>query len=123
MTIRERKLLFILAILLFVVISPIIILYALGYDFDFFKNKIVPTGGLYLNITPKGVKIFIDGKLEKENSPYALGSGIFIKDMPEKTYNLEIKKDEYYDWKKEITVKSSLVTEFKYVLLIKKNRN
>lgn len=121
MTIRERKMLFILAILLFIIISPIIILYALGYNFDFFKNKVVPTGGLYLNIMPKGVKIFIDGKLEKENSPYSLGSGIFIKDMPEKTYNLEIKKNDYFDWKKEIAVKSSLVTEFKYVLLIKKN--
>lgn len=121
MTIRERKLLFILAILLFIVISPVIILYALGYDFDFFTNKVIPTGGLYLNITPKGVKIFIDGKLEKENSPYTLGSGIFIKDKMEKIYNLEIKKDNYYDWKKEAVVKSSLVTEFKYVLLIKKN--
>lgn len=121
MTIRERKMLFILAVLLFIVISPIIILYSLGYDFDFFKNKVIPTGGLYLNIMPKGVKIFIDGKLEKENSPYALGSGIFIKDLPEKSYTLEIKKDDYYDWKKEIAVKSSLVTEFKHVLLAKKN--
>ena len=122
MTIKTRKLLLISSILAFLIITPFIIFYALGFNFDFKKKEIVTTGGLYLKVTPKEVKVFINNELKAENSLYTFGNDLFIKNLPETEnfHNLEVRKDGYYTWKKEIAIKSSLVTEFKSILLLKK---
>ncbi|MBI3631671.1 MAG: hypothetical protein HY219_02295, partial [Candidatus Staskawiczbacteria bacterium] len=125
MTTQTRKFLLIASILTFLIITPFILFYTLGFNFDFRKKEIVPTGGLYLKVTPKEVKVFINDELKAENSPYTLGNDLFIKNLPEteRFHSLEIRKDGYHLWKKEIAIKSSLVTEFKSILLLKKKPN
>ncbi len=118
MSLFKRRVLLIIAIFIFVISAPLIIIYTLGYKFNPISNDVTPTGGVYFKIIPKGVKIFFDGELKKENTLYTLGSGLFIKDLPEKKYQVEIQKQGYHSWRKEISVRSSLVTEFKHVLLL-----
>jgi len=121
MTLLQRRVLLGISILLFLALAPLIILYSLGYSFDFAKSKIVPTGGIYVKAFPKGVKVYLDNALVKENSSYSVGTGILIKDLPENDYEIRIEKEGYYSWHKEVPVKSGFVTEFKYVLLPEKN--
>lgn len=73
-----------------------------GYKIDFIKKSLVPNGILVANSDPKGADVLIDGKLKT-----ATNNSISL--IP-KQYDIEIKKDGYFPWKKEMVVEKELVT-------------
>lgn len=111
MTKKLRSIIFWLTVGLFFLISPIAILYALDYSYDWQTKKLVQNGAFYLKSVPKNAKIFINGK-SKKTTPR------LIKKLLPRDYAIEIKKEGYQAWKKTLRIESGLVTENKYVLLI-----
>ncbi len=121
MTKRTRTILFLICLFLFLLIAPSIIFYSQGYRFDFDSKKITQTGGLFLKIEPKQVEIYLNGKLEKKTD-FFFGSALIENLLPRK-YKIEIKKEGYEPWEKNLEVKEKEVIEVKNIVLIPKNPN
>lgn len=116
---RARIILLTVFIALFFILAPQIILYSLGYRFDFEEKKFVNTGGLYLKIQPQKAEIFIDVKFAGKTG--ILSNSILIQNLLPKKHEILIKKEGYHPWKKTLEIKEKEVTKAENIILIKKN--
>jgi len=125
MTKKTRTIIFFIFVFLFALMVPTVILYSQGYRFDFDPpaggKRIVQTGGLYLKVAPRNAQVYVNGKLKDTTSIFTNSS--FIENLLPKTYDVEIKKDGYWSWQKNLTVKERQVTEAKNIVLIPQNVN
>lgn len=121
MTKKKRKILFLIFLFLFLLVAPLAILYSQGYRFDFENRKLTQTGGLFLMAVPKGVEIYIDNKLVKKTS-FFFGSALIENLLPKK-HKIEVKKEGYLSWQKNLEIKEKEVTEVKNLVLFPKNLN
>lgn len=119
MTKKSRTILFYSLIVLFLLIAPASILYSQGYRFDFGTMKVVKTGAIFLNISPGQAEVYIDGKIAGKTS-FFTGSSLMIKLSP-KTYKVQIEKEGYFTWEKNLQVKEQEVTEAKSIILFPEN--
>jgi len=80
-------------------------LYARGFRFDLNDDKITlgPTGILVANSDPAAAQVFIDGELETATDNTL--------SLSPKTYYVEIKKEGYLTWAKNITIEKETVTQ------------
>lgn len=114
MTFLTRRLIFYGLLLIFLIITPIVILYARGYVFDFEKSQFVKTGVLILKSAPKQADVFVNGKLFGQTP-------ITIKHLLPKTYAVKISKNGYSQWEKQLEIKAGLLTEAQSVILLQSN--
>ncbi|MBX4187734.1 MAG: PEGA domain-containing protein [Candidatus Doudnabacteria bacterium] len=104
MTLRNRFLLIAIGVLFFILTTPIITLYALGYKFDLHSRQILKTGSLVLKSEPHNANVYINDKLQssKTNST--------IRFLLPGDFNIKIAKEGYQSWTKRLNIRSSLVT-------------
>ena len=121
MTKKTRFFIFGIFVIIFLIITPIIILYSLGWRFSFKDRKMLKTGVLYFKILPKNAQIYLNGNLKKKTDLF-FGSAL-IENLSSKQYEIEIKKDGFYSWKKNLAVEENKATELKNILLIPQNPN
>jgi WD40 repeat protein len=119
MTKRTRTILFIISLILFFLVAPAVVFYSQGYRIDFQTKKITQTGGLFLKVWPKQVKIYLNGKLKKKTD-FFFGSTLIENLLPKK-YRVRVEKEGYFGWEKEVEIKEKGVEEFKDIFLIPKN--
>ncbi|MBI2626160.1 MAG: hypothetical protein HYW69_01030 [Candidatus Nealsonbacteria bacterium] len=119
MTKRSRTILFIISVLLFLSATPSVIFYSQGYRVDFETKKIVKTGGLSFRVLPGKAQVYLNGQLEKSTS--MLTNSVFIENLLPKTYEIEIKKEGYHPWKKNLEVKEAMVAEAENITLFPQN--
>lgn len=119
MTKRVRTILFIISVFLFLLATPSVIFYSQGYRVDFEAKKIVKTGGLSFRVFPGRAQVYLNGKLEKSTS--IITNAVFIENLLPKTYEIEIKKEGYYPWKKNLEVKEAMVNEAQNITLFPQN--
>ena len=119
MTKKDRTILFLTLCLLFVLIAPSLILYSLGYAFDLEKKKIVQTGAIFVSTEPGEVSVIMSGKEKGETG--IIFKKLFKKNILPKTYTIELKKDGYHSWKKNLEIKEKLTTEIRNVFLLEEN--
>lgn len=115
---RQRTLLFLFLLGLFVALAPALSLYSEGYRIDFQGRRIVQTGAFYFKVTPTRVDILVDENLIKRTD-FFFGSTLTKNFFPG-SYFLEITKEGYHSWQKILEVKAKQVTEAKDILLFKK---
>lgn len=96
-----RLLLRLLLFLLFAGVFVAIVAYARGYRLDFTQQSLTSTGIIAASSSPKAAKIFVNGELKG-----ATDTNIT---MPPGKYTVEIKKDGYIPWKKDLSLKGELV--------------
>jgi hypothetical protein len=101
--------------------APSLIFYSQGYRFDFETKRIVQTGGLYLKAAPRGAQVYINGILKDETSVF--GSSSLIKNLIPKTYSIEVRKQGYHSWQKNLPVLEKQVTEAKNIILFPEEVN
>lgn len=104
MTRRFRRFLFYGLVVIFVLITPSVVLYAVGYSFDFQKWRVVAAGGIYLKSTPSGARISLEGK-------DAGSTARLIPRLLPRNYDIVVSKEGYYPWQKNLEVKPQLVSE------------
>jgi WD40 repeat protein len=114
MSLRVRRIIYLIFILIFVVITPLIILYTAGYRYNFKKNKIQKTGILILKSNPKDASIYLNNQIQKEKTPARIANL-----LPE-DYSVRLEKENFYPWQKKLTVKSKLTTFAEDIILFKK---
>lgn len=110
-----RTTIFFLLFALFVITAPAIIAYSQGYRIDFENKELVKTGGLFLEPRPAPVELFINGQFEKKSN--FVFQNIFIGNLLPRTYLVEIKKEDYFTWRKALAIEEKLVTEIKNLML------
>ena len=94
---RKRALLFASLFVGVGVIAFLIIRLAQGYKPDLSTGTLRPTGLLVATSDPDAAQLFVDGKLKSAtNTTLSLA--------PDK-YEVEIKKDGFFPWKKTLTLK------------------
>ncbi len=100
--------------MLFIIITPILILYATGYRLtDTFS--LGQTGGLYISTNQSGVQIYVNNKFIKETGIFQ--KNIFIQNLKPGTFVIETRKEGFISWKKELKVYSETVAEARTFML------
>lgn len=113
---RRRNILLIFLIAIFLIVAPFLILYSQGYRIDFENRKLTQTGALFFKIEPGRSEILISKNRLKKTS-FLFQSALVENLVPDK-YSVEITKEGYYSWEKELEVKAKTVTESKGIILI-----
>jgi len=116
MTHRIRSILFLLFAVFFVIAAPSVVFYSLGWRVDFVNRRIIKTGAMYFKVWPKSADIYLNGKLKKKTD-FFFGSALVENLIPRK-YSVEVKKDGYQTWKKDLEVQENIATEEKNIILV-----
>ncbi len=116
---KTKGFIFISLAVLFFTFSPLAIFYALGWRFDWKTKNIFEPGVLYFKISPKNSQIYLNSQFKKKTD-FFFGSAI-IENLPPKTYEVQIKKEGFHEWKKNLEIGKRQVTELKNVVLIPKD--
>lgn len=99
-----RRLAIFVGILMALVLGTLIVIQlARGYRLDFATRTLLPTGILVATSTPDGAQVLVDGNLAG-----ATNSTI---NFPPGEYLVEIKKDGYLPWQKNLIIEKELVTQ------------
>lgn len=114
MTRLTRRVIFYGLVAIFVLITPPIIFYAMGYSFDWQTASLVQTGGFYLKSLPADSTILIDGK-NKKTAPR------LISRLVPKTYSVALVKNGFSVWQKNLTIEPRLVVEARNIILFPEN--
>lgn len=105
-----RRLIFYGFCLLFMIITPCILLYAQGYSFDWQKKTLIQTGALYIKSQPQNAIVSVDDEIVKKTP-------CLIKHLKPNQYEVTVKLNGYYPWQKTLKVDSNLVTEAREIFL------
>ena len=97
---KNRLILLAFCIVLFLLVAPLILLYSQGYRFDFDKNKVVKTGGIFINISNTSAEIYINEKFVKKTGFFA--NTALIENLLPKKYNIEVKKAGFQNMAKKL---------------------
>ena len=118
---KKRSRLYIIVILsfLFLIAAPLSIFYSLGWRIDLKNRKLIQVGFLFVKAWPKSAEIYLNGESAKKTD-FFFGSAL-VEDLSPGTYAIEIKKEGFQDWKKNLEVKKRQVTEIKDIILVTKN--
>ena len=125
MTLKTRKILFLICLLIFIAGVPILVGYALGYRYNLKDNRLIKTGAFLIKIQPSETNIYLDGLLQ-DNKMMITPKGlidkfIIITGLEPKNYLLEIKLENYHSWKKNLKIKEGLITKVNDIVLLPKN--
>jgi hypothetical protein len=107
--------LWLLLVFLFFILTPSVILYSQGYRIDWKLKRIVQTGALYFKIIPTRTNVLVDGKLQK-TTDFFFGSVLLSNLFPGSHY-IQISKEGYQPWAKQLEVQERQVTDAKNVIL------
>ncbi len=118
MNLRKRKIYFLGAVAIFIIATPLLILYSTGFRFDFKTFSFAKTGGIFISSDPKGVDIYINGELAEKTSTNIFSQGGLVSGLKANKYTVVIKKNNYRDWGKKLTVNENLVTEARNIFLV-----
>ena len=110
-----RKIIFYIFALIYLVVCPIIILYAFGYIMKpNISEPMLETGTVYLSSTPPGASIYIDKELSPNTTP-----ALFEKLIPKK-YKIALFLEKHNVWTDTLTIKSMEAITLDKIILIPK---
>ncbi len=115
MTKATKRTFFYSAVAVFLLLSYIIVLYALGYKYSFSEGKFLRTGAISMKANT-GANIYLDNKLDGSTSFF--NNSYSINGLLPKNYKLKVEKENYFTWSKTVTVEEGLVTDFPSIFLI-----
>lgn len=106
-----RMISFYFSVALFFLLLPIVLSYSLGYHIDFHALKIYRTGIIYVKSQPSGAAIYINSKLLSDVTPAR------IEELKPGLYRLEVRRDSFYPWQKDLVVRPNMVTKVDDIVL------
>ncbi|MDP2586477.1 MAG: PEGA domain-containing protein [Candidatus Komeilibacteria bacterium] len=112
MNLRTRRFLVLGLALIFLVLSPLLILYGLGYKYNWQKNRLEKTGVFFIKSFPKDADVFLNGDRHKKTTPSQ------ITRLLPKIYEVKISKEGFLPWIKNLAIQSQTATFIEDVSLI-----
>ena len=127
MTLLYRRILYIVFVLLFFIITPAILFYAAGYNFDFKNSAIERTGILIIKTDPRGAQVHLGDK-RKYNWLYTLFYGdkplltpLKLHNLLPDDYDITVTKDGYFGYHKKIILYPGQTVVLDTVTLLKQS--
>jgi hypothetical protein len=99
--------------LLFVVATPIVTLYSLGYKLDLKTKKFLRTGTIFIKTLPDGAQISMDDSKLNKTTP-----GV-VTELPPRVYDIVLEKEGFYPYQILEEVRPSVVSKIDAVLVPK----
>lgn len=112
---KTRRKLFLLLVLAFAAISPLLITYSLGYRINFSHGSLEKTGGIFIKSKTPRLSLFLNGVFTKETS--LLSGGALLTKIKPDSYLLRLEKKGYQPWSKTVKVEEGTITELRGLLL------
>ncbi len=125
MTLKTRRILSFIFILIFLAITPAVILYAAGYKLGRNGFSIQRTGMFIIDSRPKGAKIFIGGRVQTTfysslfNADNFITTPAKIKNILPGEYDVSLELSGYWSWRKKLTVSPGASTFAEDIYLFK----
>ena len=116
---KNRLIMVIICTVLFLIITPCIVLYSLGYRVDLVNGKVIETGGIYVRVVPYGANITINSGVKNKTGFFS--NSVFVQNLLPKKHSVLIEKEGYHGYQKELLVKEREVTKLENVILFKNN--
>jgi len=116
---KTRLIILFVCVSCFLVSTPVLVAYSIGYRFDFEKMKITLTGGIYVRTFPAPEQVVIDSKIIEK--PGIFSNATFTQSLLPTQHTVLAQKTGYYDYFKTIPVEEKEVTKLENILLIKKD--
>ncbi|MDO8668770.1 MAG: PEGA domain-containing protein [Candidatus Buchananbacteria bacterium] len=111
-----RRLIYLFFITIFLIVTPLIILYTQGYRYNFKRGKVQKTGILIVSSIPKKADIYLNGKIiENDQTPTR------IEKLLPADYEIKLSKEGYHDWTKKLQISENSTTFAEDVILWKNN--
>lgn len=104
MKLRNRLLLVLFGVLIFLVATPILVLFTQGYEIDWANHKLVKTGTLVVKTLPTKAIVLVDNIEASGTTPEN------VRFLLPGAYNVRIEKDGYQSWTKRLTIRPQLAT-------------
>ena len=116
MGLKTRKLLFLFFVLAFLVITPLVSLYAAGYKISLSGKILQKTGMLIIDSNPDEATILIDNKVQQNflnkirskfsasNEKNIIKTPAKIKSLIPGEYTVKLVKDGYWSWEKKLQI-------------------
>ncbi len=122
MTLKKRRFIFYIFVLLFIIAGLAAVFYSDGWrvNTENYSIKIQRTGAVYIQTDPKGISIKI-GKNIFDDKSGLLQKGTLVSELLPGNYKVEIQKNNYLAFVKNIAVESGLVSEISKIVLIPRN--
>jgi len=111
MNIIWRRITYTLFFTIFFIVSPLLILYSLGYRYNFSTNNIEKNGAFYIKSYPKNANIYIDDEKNRKKTPNQ------IVNISPNDYKLRIEKEDYIPWEKNLEIKKGETTFVENIIL------
>jgi len=97
----------------FLSVTPLVVLFSLGYKFNWDTKKFLKTGAITIETFPKDAAIILDNERMDRVTP------AIFREVAPRTYPLILEKEGFYPYKKIIEVNPSSITKVDVVLLPK----
>ncbi|MBI3251447.1 MAG: PEGA domain-containing protein [Candidatus Andersenbacteria bacterium] len=109
-----RVALLFVSLLLFFVITPFVVLYAIGYRLSSGQARAVPVGVLLLETLPRRADVYIENSFIGR-TPRA------IPNIPPGSVKVSLRKDGFLPWEKHVPIIATKTSEFRHVRLFPQN--
>jgi len=109
-----RRIVYLIFVSAFFIVTPLILMYTQGYRYNFAKSRVQKTGILIISSLPKKAEIYLNGKLLKNQSTPAR-----IEKLLPADYEIKLTKDGYHPWQKKLPVNENATTFAEDVILWK----
>lgn len=114
MGIWHRRIYFILAVITFLVVAPVIVMYASGLRFNPVSRSVERVGALTVDSQPNGATVSLNGQPTKNQTPASFNT------MVPDTYTVVVSKAGFYPWNRTVKVKSKEAVRLGMITLAKK---
>jgi hypothetical protein len=115
-----RRVFFWVFAILFLLTTPVAILYSQGYRFNQYQGIFIHSGSITVKSTPSSPSIYLNGELQPSGRLDIINNSTTLNGLRPGTYNLKVTADGYGDWEKNVEVHSGVSTEFWNVFLPQK---
>ncbi len=99
----------------FFIIAPLIVLYTVGYRYDWKNGLLRETGSISIDVQPTSASVFINEQKLKEKIPIRLNT------VTPNRYQVKFTAPGFYEWGREIIVGNKQTTYLKDIILLKKS--
>jgi len=114
---HKKGLIVITIILTFLIVAPAVIGIGSGLRVDWKNKRLVKTGAIFLEINRQNALVFLNGELKTKSFTLPFISRKLIQNLIPKDYKVEVMKEGFQPWTKNVIVEEGKTTELKAVLL------
>ena len=111
-----RRAVYVFFIIVFLIVTPLIVLYSQGYRYNFKRGKVQKTGILIISSIPKSADIYLNNQLVTQDQTPARLEKLLPAD-----YEIKLAKEGYHNWTKKLQLNENSTTFAEDVILWKNN--